>query len=461
MSAKNIPRFAVVGHPNKGKSSIVSTLSRNDNIAISSRSGTTETAHSYLVETLHGSYALIDTPGFQRPRKVLQWLQKHCNSASERAATIKRFIASDECQHMYKDEVELLRPIAAGAAILYVVDGSHPYGSEYEAEMEILRWTGQPSMALINPIHSTDCIPEWENALAQFFKSVRVFNPLAAEFHKHTELLATFAHLNPQWSANIETIINDLKLARQAQQHESIKVLVELLEELCAHQHTQRVLNKQQAEAVKPMLEKQFKQWVKNREEQASAALLQIYAHQQTQVSLDKMQLPPELFDIDEWYIWGLDKKQLTYAATIAGAVSGAALDVAVAGHSFMLGAFGGGVIGASSAWFGSSKLLEMKLKGLPIGGYQATVGPIKNRNFPYVVMGRFIHLYRQVANLNHANRSALNINAEDFKQRVEQLEKSDQRELHKACERLLKQKSVDDLAATLAPLFELDEPSS
>lgn len=454
MTKLNMPRFAVVGHPNKGKSSIVSTLSRNDSIAISSCSGTTETAHSYQVETIHGSYALIDTPGFQRPRKVLKWLNDHCDSASERAATIKRFIQSPECRQLYKDEVELLRPIAEGAAILYVVDGSYPYGSEYEAEMEILRWTGQPSMALINPIQSSDCIPEWESALAQFFKSVRVFNPLDAEYGKHIELLATFAHLNPDWAANITTITSDLKRTRQTQLQESIRVLGELLEDLCSYQYSQKVLNKQQAETVKPLLEKQFKAWVKSREEQASAALLSIYAHHQTHVNLDNLQIPPELFDLDEWYAWGLDKKQLTYAATLAGAVSGAAVDAAVAGHSFMLGAIGGGVIGASSAWFGSTKLLDVKLKGLPIGGYQASVGPIKNRNFPYVIMGRFIHLYRQVSNLNHANRGALTINAGDLKQRVEQLEKSSQRDLHKACERLIKQKNLDNLAEILTPLF-------
>jgi predicted GTPase len=35
------PKFAVVGHPNKGKSSIVSSLAMDDSIAISDRPGTT------------------------------------------------------------------------------------------------------------------------------------------------------------------------------------------------------------------------------------------------------------------------------------------------------------------------------------------------------------------------------------------------------------------------------------
>jgi len=66
-----IPKFAVVGHPNKGKSSVVSTLARDDSIAVSMKSGTTVQAHEYTVNVEQYSYLLIDTPGFQRPRKVL------------------------------------------------------------------------------------------------------------------------------------------------------------------------------------------------------------------------------------------------------------------------------------------------------------------------------------------------------------------------------------------------------
>ena len=41
----------------------------------------------------------------------------------------------------FSAEVELLRPIVNGAGIIYVVDGAVAYGPDYEAEMEILRWT--------------------------------------------------------------------------------------------------------------------------------------------------------------------------------------------------------------------------------------------------------------------------------------------------------------------------------
>ncbi len=454
MNDNNSPKFAVVGHPNKGKSSIVSTLSHNDSIQISSRSGTTEQADHFTVNTIKGSYDLIDTPGFQRPLRVLNWLEQHCNSASERAATVAKFVADSECKTQFKDEVALLEPVIDGAAILYVVDGSRPYGSEYEAEMEILRWTGQPSMALINPIENNDYIGEWESALAQYFKSVRVFNPMKADFEKHIELLQTFTHLNPKWAHVLGSIIDDLQNERATQQTTSVSILMHLIEDLCQYQNCQKVLSESQAKLIKPALEKQYKAWMKQREEKAIKELLTTYAHYQTKVSLDQFDLPPDLFDCDKWFAWGLDKKQLIYAGTAAGAVSGAALDVAVAGSSLMAGAIGGGLIGAGSAWFSADKLVDIKIKGLPLGGYQACVGPIKNRNFPYVVIGRFIHLFKQISQLNHANRQALDFNASDFQDKVETLEKIEQKELHAACARLIKQKPVDSLSEVLTPLF-------
>ncbi|MEO8985432.1 MAG: GTPase domain-containing protein, partial [Rhodanobacter sp.] len=133
----DLPRFAVVGHPNKGKSSIVATLAQNDGIAIALEPGTTRNSDVYPLrvdgETL---YELIDTPGFQRPRQALEWMQAQSRAASDRPDTVRAFVIQHAGEARFHDECELLRPIIDGAGILYVVDGSVPYSSENEAEME-------------------------------------------------------------------------------------------------------------------------------------------------------------------------------------------------------------------------------------------------------------------------------------------------------------------------------------
>ena len=66
----DLPRFAVVGHPNKGKSSVVATLAQNDSIAIAMEPGTTRDSHRYPMKVDDVTlYELIDTPGFQRPAR--------------------------------------------------------------------------------------------------------------------------------------------------------------------------------------------------------------------------------------------------------------------------------------------------------------------------------------------------------------------------------------------------------
>ncbi len=449
------PSFAVVGHPNKGKSSIVSTLARNDDIKISHQSGTTSRANAVNVETTRSGYRLIDTPGFQRPVKVLAWLKNHANSADQRAGAVVAFTQDVDCQNRFPDEIELLTPLVNGAAILYVVDGSRPYGAEYEAEMEILRWTGQPSMALINPIENNAHVEAWSNALAQYFKTVRVFNPMKADFEKQIELLSTFAHLKPEWSETINLVTEDLIAARLRQKQQCAVILARLLEDMCLYQTSQKVLNKSQGAAVQAVLAKTYQHWMRDREQQSIQELFAIYAHFHADLSIEVLTLPPDLFDYEQWYAWGLNKQQLAVAGAVAGATAGAAADVMVAGHSFMLGAIGGGLLGFGSAWLGANKLVDAKIKGLPLGGYEACYGPIKNKNFPYVVIGRFVYLYQQISQRNHAVRKTMEINNTELNAQIEALENSARKDLHRACDRLIRQKSVEQLSTLLLPFFE------
>jgi len=452
----NTARFAVVGHPNKGKSSIVSTLSHDDSINISSRSGTTTESTAFHLDTNHFGYDLIDTPGFQRPRKVLAWLKDRATSAEQRSRAVADFVKEPQCQIDFPDEVKLLKPLVEGAAILYVVDGSRPYGKEYEAEMEILRWSGQPSMALINPIENTEHVGPWENALEQYFKIVRVFNPMAAEFEKQIDLLQAFSLLKPSWSEHLSLVIADLQEQRIKQQSDSATILARLIEDLCFYRESRKVLTKNQAEVVQPLLEKKYIDWMVKREQTALKELFAIYKHFQTELSVEELSLPPDLFDCEKWYMWGLSKKQLAAISTMVGAALGASVDLAMAGASFMTGAIGGGVLGFTSAWMGADKLASFDIQGLPMGGFEASYGPIGNKNFPYVVIGRFIYIYQQISQRNHAKRGKMDVESNDLHQQITFLEKSSQKTLHQTCDKLVRQKDVDidKLTQILSLLF-------
>ena len=451
------PVFAVVGHPNKGKSSIVATLAQDDTVAISAQSGTTQVSEALTLVQGDARYSLIDTPGFQRPTAVLAWLKAHAETAEQRQSAVSAFVEDAACRRKYPDEVELLTPIVDGAAILYVVDGSRPYGSEYEIEMEILRWTGQPSMALINPIENENHIDSWTRALAQYFKVVKVFNPLKADFEKQLAILETFSHLKEAWAPALTALISSARENRAHQQTQSIALLASLLTALCGYQISQKVLKKEQAFVLKPAIEKQYFTAIKNMEFEAQENLKRIYAYRKLDSHIADLTFDDDLFDTEQWIVWGLNQKQLTIAATVAGATAGALVDAGLAGQSFMLGTIGGGLIAGGSAWFGADKIADVTIKGLPISGFEVRQGPIKNRNFPYVILGRYLSMAFALKNRNHARQDRLNIQENDLSTALEKLSSAETRAIHHAFNKLSRQKSVDDLFSVLEPLFHLE----
>ncbi len=451
------PVFAVVGHPNKGKSSIVSTIAQNDDIAISPRSGTTRDTERYDISIGTAGYTLVDTPGFQRPSRALAWLQEHAPSADRRYDAVRQFIADPQCRQQFPEEVMLLEPIMEGAAILYVVDGSRPYGAEYEAEMEILRWTGQASMALINPIENEDHVQGWQQALGQYFKIVRVFNAMQADFEKVVAILEAFSHIREEWQSALADIVNEYRKQRATQLQGSAGLLEALLIRLCTYQVSQKVLSKSQAEGLQGILEHQYLNDMRQIERQHHNELKRLYRYHHLESTIDELPLEDNLFDTEQWIMWGLNRKQLTVAATLAGATTGAVIDAALAGSSFMLGAVGGGLLGAGSAWLGAERISSFRVQGLPLGGYEAHQGPIQNRNFPYVVLGRFLYLADSLRHRTHAHRDKLQISEGDLSVRIKQLGSEQQTGLHRALDRLCQQKTTQELGQHLYALIATD----
>jgi len=196
------PVFAVVGRVIRGKSSISATLAEDDSIAISPLAGTTRQATTYDV-SLGGErlFRLVDTPGFGDAARALAWMQQSPPSADRRAARVaelcEHFAGTDE----FVEERELLGPVLDGAAILYVVDGSTPFRENIMAEVEILRWTGRPRMALVNKSAGGEHLAAWHAALAPAFSTVRNFDAHAASFRERRELLALFRELVEPWRA--------------------------------------------------------------------------------------------------------------------------------------------------------------------------------------------------------------------------------------------------------------------
>ncbi|QBQ56332.1 DUF3482 domain-containing protein [Nitrosococcus wardiae] len=406
------PVFAVVGHPNKGKSSIVATLAQDESVQISSIPGTTAKCRHFPMK-VDGEvqYILIDTPGFQRARQVLAWMKARAATAAERAAVVRQFVKTHRNTGKFVDECELLDPLMRGAGILYVIDGSRPYGEEYEAEMEILRWTGQPSIALINMIGHDNYIEEWRAALSQYFRIVRVFNAVTAEFHKRLELLKAFGQLREEWQSPLSRAVKILEEDRCARRQRSALRIAEMLADMITLSVTKRVSSEEDPRAYELPLAKKYKAKLRSFEQKGRRAIEDIYDYHELKSQEKEIEiLDEDLFSLDSWNIWGLKRRQLLATGAASGALVGSGVDLAVGGTSFLLGAAVGSMVVGASAWFSYNRISDVKMLGLPLGGTELRVGPARNINFPYVVLGRALYHHAAVTRRTHAQRDILSL---------------------------------------------------
>ena len=391
---------------------IVATLAEDDRLAISPTPGTTRRAmpHSFSIDG-QPQYVLIDTPGFQRAAEVLEWLEARATTASARPALVARFLEEHADDPRFHDECELLRPILEGAGILYVVDGSKPYGAEYELEMQILQWTGRPRMALINLIGDEDHQAEWRQALDQYFSLVRVFDAVAADFDTRVGLLEVFGELDPDWREPLDRAVRALVEERAARRRRSAAEIARLLVDCAGMAEEARLAPGETVDARREVLTEALKKQLRRREARCREAVQGIYRHQSlARDEPGQVLLDTDLFTDSGWKLFGLSRERLAVTGALTGALAGGGIDALLGGASLALGAGIGALIGGAGAWLGSGELAKVKVLGESLGGQVVQVGPVKAANFPWVLLGRAWLHHQLVAERNHAYRAVISL---------------------------------------------------
>ncbi len=409
---REYPRFAVVGHPNKGKSSIVSTLAQDETVQISDTPGTTKKYRAFPLK-VDGEilYELYDTPGFQRARALLEWLKEVEVSADKKADRVRRFVYEHRDNPKFADEVQLLKPILDGAGIIYVVDGSKPYGVEYEAEMEILRWCGEPSMALINLIDSSDYVDEWKRALGHYFRLVRVFDPMKADFAQHVALLEGVAQLREEWTQPVKRSIEIFKAYREQKITQSAQYITDLMVNSLEFVASGSILGEEATQKERDLVVRRYEDHLRSLEIESHRKIAKIWHH----ALLESEPFLPllegvDLFSRESASIFGLSRQELITTGAAGGAVTGAGVDLLLGGSSLMMGSAIGALIGGIGAAFGFAEAAQIKVLGQTVGSRELEVGPMQNRNFPYMLLHRALYYAREIASRPHANRKKITI---------------------------------------------------
>ncbi|MBU1668573.1 GTPase/DUF3482 domain-containing protein [bacterium] len=417
-NVNDYPKFAVVGHPNKGKSSIVSSLALDDSVQIGDTPGTTQIKRGFPLK-VDGKiiYELFDTPGFQRARRVLAWLnEQDAVSADKRSDVVREFVATHRHDDKFRDEIELLEPILDGAGIIYVVDASKPYGPEYEVEMEILRWCGQPSMAILNLIGDEDYRDQWKSALGHYFRMVRTFNPIEATFRDHMDLLESMAQLKEEWTKEIKVAITILDELHQQKVEQTIDAIVDNMIKTLSLVYKQEIKGEKATSKEEEDAKQGYRQQIMEYEKAQEKAIEFIWNHRSIEKIENVLVLDEVgLFSKESASIFGLSQNELILTGASAGAITGAGVDLMLAGHTLFIASLVGGVVGGVGAMFGFNNLYSLEILGQNLGKRELSIGPMKNLNFPYILLGRALYHASVIAKRSHALRESIKLEDEEF----------------------------------------------
>lgn len=427
------PTFAIVGAVNHGKSSVVSTLSENDMVPISAMPGETVECRRFELRDL---FVFYDTPGFQNALEALPELTS-AGQARDPLNVFREFITKHSKQPEFDAECRLFGPVVEGAGIIYVVDGSEPLLDIHGAEMEILRLTGQPRLAIINRTSSDDYVADWKRRLGLHFNAVREFNAHHASFADRLELLETLAGIEQDWKPKLSRAVAIFREEWEKRLGDCAEILVEMLIDCLMHREA-AVTDADSAarrESIGADLKMRFMKAVSARESRAHQSIITLFGHSRVRAESDQPPLfDSGLFSEETWRALGLDSDQLVVAAGIAGAAAGLVVDAAMIGHTFGLAAAIGGAFGAGGAWLTGKQRPELVLEvpreatwlpknvaaflpsKLRVGGRALSVGPYTAINFPWILLDRALGTVAYVMHRAHARRDEATIQSAPVK---------------------------------------------
>ncbi|OQY52470.1 MAG: hypothetical protein B6230_02645 [Desulfobacteraceae bacterium 4572_89] len=401
----HIPEFAVLGHPNEGKSSVVSTLTEDDQIRVSQVPGETRVSRTYTVK-IDGKKIIrfVDTPGFQTPRQTLAWFREYIGDQEK---ILDQFIDTFQKDPFFADECELLAPVARGAGIIYVVNGSRPVRDDDIAEMEILRLTGRPRMAIINSkTREKDYTREWKQEFRKYFNSIRVFNSNTANFKDRIGMLESLKSIDQEWEDSISKVIQAFTDEWQKRNQLASAHITHALEKSLGFFVSEKLSDRSDQARVREKLNQSYQKSIRRIEKKMFGQIRSLFKHNLYEYPLPEYSmLHHDLFSKKTWELLGLTKKQLAAAGAVVGGTMGVVIDTAAAGLTFGVFTALGGVLGAGSALMGGKKMAGKSRYGFTLGGDRLQVGPNENLQFLYILIDRALIYYSHIINRAHGCR--------------------------------------------------------
>lgn len=188
---KKIPIITFIGKPNNGKSSMISALTMNDKIEISSEIGTTKVANTYLYQYNNNDICrFYDTPGFEQAPEIINFLNKNSNNNTGGLDLFTLFQDDKKNDSSFSKDIEILKAIKESNIIIFVINISEKFDmNEFGYELDIIKFiknNGNNKLLKIcfNKISKDIHEVSWKKEFPDLEEHIFAFNPLKNSFRR-------------------------------------------------------------------------------------------------------------------------------------------------------------------------------------------------------------------------------------------------------------------------------------
>ena len=223
---------------------------------------------------------------------------------------------------------------------------------------------------------------------------------------KHVSILESMAQLKEEWIDPVKESIKLFESYHDQMLERSSSSIAKMVYKSLSMVEQLTFNGEDATEDEKHRVEEKYKDKLRTLEKSTQKSIESIWNHDHLQKEQQLLPLEGmDLFSEETASVFGLTRKELLVTAAASGAATGAGVDLLFAGSTLLLGAGVGAVIGGVGAFFAFNELSEVKVLGQTLGKRYLEMGPMENRNFPYILLGRALYHTTEVATRSHAVR--------------------------------------------------------
>ena len=292
-----------------------------------------------------------------------------------------------------------------------MVDGSKRIKEKDRIEIELLRLTARPRMAILNNLRNSGRhLEQWQNTLSKGFNSVREFNAHRATYAERIKLLGALKSIDQRWEQRLEQTIDAFQRDWERRTDQAATTILDLLRDALSFRYSESVKDNQVlfqsgVDRVKAEVMAAFEDGLRTLEIQAREQIRANFHHNVWNLGTESI-LCQDLLSAEVSKALGISRRRLATVGAATGAASGVAIDVAVAGMSLGAAAFLGAAAGGLLGLMGGSALAKLDIETAH-GTQRFTIGPVSNPQFPFVLLDRIILYSARAMNWAHGRQAA------------------------------------------------------